>query len=104
MSLVLIHNRDFSSFPVFGISQDLGTITSTQKPVVWAVGFTRDQAVQYTDLSGVAQNRSLYYKANFTTDGALVSVYFPFAYINIEMNAEYAWCIRSDRRVHPRLP
>ncbi|EIM84853.1 uncharacterized protein STEHIDRAFT_60541 [Stereum hirsutum FP-91666 SS1] len=61
-----------NSFPVFGISQDLGTITSTQKPVVWAVGFTRDQAVQYTDLSGVAQNRSLYYKANFTTDGALI--------------------------------
>lgn len=60
---------------MFALSQDLGTIQSTANPIVWAVGYTRDPALLYTDLSGNAQNRGLYYQANFTNIGDLVGLY-----------------------------
>ena len=60
---------------VFAISRDLGTIQSTPTPVVWAVGYTTDPAVNYTDLSGAPPtSRSLYYKTKYSTDEALVSI------------------------------
>ena len=63
------------SFPVFAISRDFGTIQSTQTPVVWAVGYTTDPAVNYTDLSGASPtSRSLYYKTKYSTDEALASI------------------------------
>jgi hypothetical protein len=63
------------SFPVFAMSRDFGTIQSTQAPVVWAVGYTTDPAVNYTDLSGAPpKSRSLYYKTKYSTDEALASI------------------------------
>ena len=35
----------YSAFNVFAISMDLGTVTTTTDPVVWAVGMVRDPAV-----------------------------------------------------------
>ena len=64
------------NFVVFAISRDLGTIQATQAPVVWAVGYTTDPAINYTDLSGAPPTqRSLYYKSQYadSDDGALVS-------------------------------
>ena len=63
------------NFPVFAISRDLGTIRSTQAPVVWTVGYTTDPAVNYMDLSGSPSTpRSPYYKSNYSTDEALASI------------------------------
>jgi hypothetical protein len=62
-------------FPVFAISRNLGTIQATQAPVVWAVGYTTDPAVNYTDLSGAPPtSRSLYYKTKYSNDEALVNI------------------------------
>ena len=61
--------------PVFAISRNLGIIQATEDPVVWAVGLTMDQAINYTALSGAApQQRSLFYKTQYS-DESLVSVH-----------------------------
>ncbi|KAI9513396.1 hypothetical protein F5148DRAFT_1006486 [Russula earlei] len=60
-------------FAVFAISRDLGTIQSTQDPVVWTVGFTPDPAINYTDPSGAPPTqRNLYYKSKYSDDGTLI--------------------------------
>ena len=60
---------------VFAISRDLGTIQSTQAPVVWTVGYTTDPAVNYMDLSGAPPTpRSPYYKAKYSNDETLASI------------------------------
>ena len=57
------------SFPVFAISRDFGSIQAIQKPVVWAVGYTTDPAISYTDLSGAPQvSRRPYYKTQYSSD------------------------------------
>ena len=62
--------------PVFAISRDLGIIQATEDPVVWAVGLTMDRAINYTALSGTApQQRSLFYKTQYSDDESLVSVH-----------------------------
>ena len=62
--------------PVFAISRDLGPIQSTQASVVWAVGYTTDPAVNYTDLSGALTiSRRPYYTTKYSTDEALASIY-----------------------------
>jgi hypothetical protein len=63
------------NFAVFAISRDLGTIKTTQAPVVWAVGYTTDLAIGYTDLSGAPPtSRSPYYKTQYPTDEPLASI------------------------------
>lgn len=63
-----------SNFPIFAISRDLGTISATQAPVVWAVGYTIDPAISYSDLSGAPpKQRHAYYRSQYTDDGSLVS-------------------------------
>ncbi|KAH9065034.1 hypothetical protein EDB87DRAFT_1556192 [Lactarius vividus] len=47
--------------PVFGISRDIGTIRTTQDPIVWSIGFVTEPAVQYIDETGIPRNRSLFY-------------------------------------------
>jgi hypothetical protein len=64
-------------FAVFAISRDLGTIQTTQAPVVWTVGFTTDPAINYTDLSDAPPvSRSLYYKTQYpgSNDESLASI------------------------------
>ena len=62
---------------VFAIACDLGTIQTTKEPVVWAIGYTTDPAVNYSDLSGAPPtSRSPYYKIQYSnaTDAELVSI------------------------------
>ncbi len=40
-----------SPFDVFGMSVDLGQVTTATNPVVWAIGVTRDPSIQFTMLS-----------------------------------------------------
>ncbi|KAH9020013.1 hypothetical protein EDB85DRAFT_1872770 [Lactarius pseudohatsudake] len=56
---------------VFAISRDLGTIQATDDPVVWAVGFTLDPVINYTDPSGAAP-RQLFYKTWYSNDTSLI--------------------------------
>jgi hypothetical protein len=66
-----------NSSAVFAISRDLGTIQATNDPVVWAIGFTTDPAVNYSDLSGAPPtSRSPYYKIQYSnaTDADLASI------------------------------
>jgi hypothetical protein len=65
-----------NNFAVFAISRDLGLIQATEDPVVWAVGLTMDPVINYTALSGAApQQRSLFYKTQYSDDQSLVSVH-----------------------------
>ncbi|KAH9164534.1 hypothetical protein EDB89DRAFT_1892884 [Lactarius sanguifluus] len=60
-------------FAVFAISRDLGTIQATEDPVVWTVGLTMDQVINYTDLSGAAPRpRNLFYKTQYSNDTSLI--------------------------------
>jgi len=58
----------------FAIARDLGTIQTTQAPVVWAVGYTTDPAINYTVRSGSSSRsaRSPYYKLLYPDDESLV--------------------------------
>ena len=67
-----------NNFPVFAISCNLGTIQTTQNPVVWVVGYTTDPTISYPDLLSGAPltSRSLYYKTKYLNDSneALASI------------------------------
>ncbi|KAI0049509.1 hypothetical protein FA95DRAFT_1489040 [Auriscalpium vulgare] len=58
--------RQIGTFSRFALAQDLGAITKTQNPVVWALGANRDPAILYTDISGQGQPRSFYFNSNST--------------------------------------
>ena len=62
-----------SQFPVFALAQDLGSIVTTPKPVVWAIGYTRDAAVQTSSITGTIGQRSLYFQSNVTDISTVVS-------------------------------
>ena len=62
------------NYPVFAFAYDLGSITATSGPKVFAAGFVRDPAIKYTDLSGTSSQRSLYYNTKYSDIGSLVSV------------------------------
>ena len=61
----------------FALSRDIGIIQATQDPIVWVVGFTADPVVDYADLSGASQLRSLYYKTKYVDESleSLVGVH-----------------------------
>ena len=68
-------NFTSDSSSVFAISRDLGTIQITQNPVVWAIGYTTDAPINYTDLSGATRtSRDPYYKIQYSNDTDMVSV------------------------------
>ncbi len=60
---------------VFAVSRDLGTIQATQDPVIWVVGYTTDPITNYTDLSGTLQQRSWFYRIQYSDGGSLVSIH-----------------------------
>ena len=51
-----------AGFPVFAFSVDLGTITKTSAPVVWALGHDQDPAVQVSLGSTNSGTERLYWK------------------------------------------
>jgi hypothetical protein len=71
-----LNPRPISDNFVSAISRDLGSIQATNHPVVWAIGYTTDSAINYTDLSGTPpMSRSPYYKTQYSNDEELASIY-----------------------------
>ena len=70
-------NRSISNrFTVFALAYELYNITTTQAPAVWAIGYTTDSPINYTDLSGAPPTyRSPYYKTRYSNDIEMVSAY-----------------------------
>ncbi|KAI0259716.1 hypothetical protein BC834DRAFT_904631 [Gloeopeniophorella convolvens] len=60
---------------VFALSQDLGSIKGTQSPVVFVTGYIQDPVMQYIDIHGNEQNRSPYYRANYSNEVNLIDDY-----------------------------
>jgi hypothetical protein len=60
----------------FGFSRDLGTIQATQGPIVWAVGYTTDPAINYPVKYGspLMNARSPYYKLQYADNEKLVTL------------------------------
>jgi hypothetical protein len=62
---------------VFALAYDLYNISATQgPPVVWAIGYTTDFVINYTNPSGVPPTpRSPYYKTRYSDDIEMASTY-----------------------------
>lgn len=60
---------------MFAISVDLGIISSTAEPVVWAVGLTRDPALQYFR-ANQTEERGAYWISRFGSAQAAVRICF----------------------------
>ena len=61
---------------VFALAYDLFNITATPGPIVWAIGYTTDPAINYTDISGAPPTyRSPYYKTRYSNDKEMVGTY-----------------------------
>lgn len=78
------HSADF---PSFAFSIDLGTISATKSPVVWALGLTRDPAVGYT-INGTIQNRSPYWASSFNDASDAVSAHSTRYYVQPRLIAQ----------------
>jgi hypothetical protein len=70
-------NRSISDgSTVFALAYEIYNVLITQPPVVWAIGYTTDPAINYTDLSGAPPiPRSPYYKTRYSTDKEMASTY-----------------------------
>ncbi|KAJ3557496.1 hypothetical protein NM688_g1439 [Phlebia brevispora] len=54
-------------FPVFAMAVDLGTISATSSPVMWALGVVRDPAIRYTGFGAIEQYCRPYWSSQFKT-------------------------------------
>ncbi|KAH8111989.1 DUF1793-domain-containing protein [Phellopilus nigrolimitatus] len=53
-------------YETLGIAVDLGSITTTNEPVVYAVGVVRDPVIRYTNAKVHVETRSAFYWSKFT--------------------------------------
>ena len=71
------HSRPISDgLTVFALAYELYNISVTPAPVVWAIGYTTDLVINYTDLSGAPPTpRTPFYKTRYSNDEEMVSTY-----------------------------
>ncbi|KLO08558.1 hypothetical protein SCHPADRAFT_604791 [Schizopora paradoxa] len=62
-------------FDVFAIATDLGNITETSSPIVWAIGVTRDPSIQFSTPLTQKQMRSSFYRSNLSTPDDVASFF-----------------------------
>ena len=55
-----------------GLAHDLGTVTASTEPVVFAVGHTRDPVIQYIIINNAIQTRSSYFWTKYGSFGDAV--------------------------------
>ncbi|KAF8917882.1 hypothetical protein CPB85DRAFT_1558569, partial [Mucidula mucida] len=60
------------AWPVFALSQNLGSVTGSTEPVVFAIGHIRDPAISYIVENNGRQDRSLYFWSEFSSPAALI--------------------------------
>ena len=69
------YNLDFCSPRVsFALWKDLGTITRTTSPVVFAIGAYRSPSISFVNPIGVTQQRYPLFAMNYTTISDVVSM------------------------------
>ncbi|KIP02118.1 hypothetical protein PHLGIDRAFT_112413 [Phlebiopsis gigantea 11061_1 CR5-6] len=61
-----------NDWPVFAFAHDLGTVSGSSAPVVFAVGHVRDPAIEYIVAGGTTQNRSSFFWSQFSTVSAAI--------------------------------
>jgi hypothetical protein len=70
-NMVITNGSDMT----YAISRDLGTIQATPAPIVWAIGYTTDPAISYSNESASSsQWRRPYYKSRYNDDQSLVTL------------------------------
>ncbi|CAL1707175.1 unnamed protein product [Somion occarium] len=62
-------------YPVFSISRDLGNITQTSSPMVWAIGGFRDPAISFTTSTGKVQQRSPLFASSYSDISSVVDAF-----------------------------
>ncbi|GJE95220.1 DUF5127 and DUF4965 domain-containing protein [Phanerochaete sordida] len=62
-----------NSFEVFAVSMDLGLVTETTNPVVWAVALTRDPAIVFMNSSDATEMRSPYWATSGSASSLVTS-------------------------------
>ncbi|THH26639.1 hypothetical protein EUX98_g7550 [Antrodiella citrinella] len=78
-SSVLLNSQDTQfravsdKWPVFAFASDLGSVSTSSTPVVFALGHVRDPAIQYITSDGPLQERSLYFWTQFSTIGDAIA-------------------------------
>ncbi|KAJ6563311.1 DUF1793-domain-containing protein [Mycena vulgaris] len=78
---VLVNTKDpnfrpvSDSWPVFGLSKDLGQVSGAPASVLFSIGHIREPAVKYVLAGKVKQERSLYFWSRFSTTAQLISFF-----------------------------
>ena len=80
LNLQADRNRSISDrSTVFALAERIYNITVPQAPIYWAIGYTTDLAINYTDLSGAPSTpRTPYYKTRYSNDKEMASIYGNF--------------------------
>ena len=75
-----------SNWPMFAFSRDLGTISSSQESVVWAIGLVRDPSINY-----MSQERHPYFwtKYNYINDAVRSFVVCISTLLLMALNVDY---------------
>ena len=66
-----------NDWPVFAFAHNLGTVSGTSAPVVFAVGHVRDPAIEYIIAGGATQNRSVFFWSQFASVATAVGPFSP---------------------------
>ncbi|KAH9913165.1 uncharacterized protein B0H18DRAFT_1126524 [Fomitopsis serialis] len=64
----------WTDLPVFAFSVDFGSVSGTQSPVVWTVGYVRDPSIEYT-LSGDVTTLRPYYTSQYSNAQDVVETF-----------------------------
>ncbi|KAI5899416.1 DUF1793-domain-containing protein [Schizophyllum commune H4-8] len=86
-SLANTQDTDFRAirddWPVFGLAQDLGDVSTTaSEPVVFAIGHVRDPVINYIQPDGTMQGRSYYWRSKYDSVTELITAFlsdYPYA-------------------------
>ncbi|PCH43429.1 DUF1793-domain-containing protein, partial [Wolfiporia cocos MD-104 SS10] len=65
--------RSIKDYPAFAFAVDLGLIKSTANPVVWALGYVRNPAIEYTTPTGESQLRYPYWATQYSSVSDVVN-------------------------------
>lgn len=62
-------------YPVFAITKDLGNITQTSSPMVWAIGAYRNPSISFVTSTGDTQDRAPLFVSSYSTISDVVDAF-----------------------------